>query len=58
MEWKVSCSIYLIIFYLAVREDGYVDKEELRRRLREHAKTIKVRGREGQYTNDNENLEK
>ena len=34
---------------LKINEDGYVDKEELRRRLREHAKTIKVRGLEGKY---------
>ena len=43
---------------LAVKEDGYVDKEELRRRLREHAKTIKIRGMEGTYEGDNPELEK
>ncbi len=43
---------------LTTQEDGYVDKEELKRKLREHAKTIKIRGMEGQYHGDNEQLEK
>ncbi|CAI2382089.1 unnamed protein product [Moneuplotes crassus] len=43
---------------LAVDEDGYVNKEILKKRLQEHAKTIKIRGAQGEYKGDNEQLEK
>ena len=41
-----------------IKDDGYVDKEDLKRRLREQAQKIKIRGLDEKYLYDDEHIEK